>query len=79
MPSMRTLPPVVPPSSHEAIRRLAEGSKPVVRVFGAMGLEPAQPEAEPGSIQQMVNEKNARAQSIIDSFLNRRKDDGSQS
>lgn len=49
-----------------------------VKVFGAMGLEPAQSEAEPGSIQRMVDEKNARTKSIIDSFLNRRKDDGSQ-
>jgi len=75
---MRTLAPVMPPPPQEAIQRLAEGSKPVVRVFGAISAEPAQPEAEPGSIQQMVNEKNARAQSIINRFLNGRKDDGSQ-
>jgi len=78
MPSMRIMPPVVPLSSHEAIRRLAEGSKPVVKVFGAMGVEPAQSETEPGTVQRVVDEKNARAQSIIDSFLNGRKDDGSQ-
>ena len=75
---MRTLAPVVPPSPSLAIKRLAEGSKPVVKVFGAMPAEPAQPEAEPGSIQRMVDEKNARTQSIISRFLNRRKDDGSQ-
>ena len=75
---MQTLAPVVPPSPQEAIQRLAEGSKPVVKVFGAVAAEPAQPEAEPGSIQQMVNEKRARTQSIIDRFLNREKDNGSQ-
>ncbi len=70
--------PKAPREPDEVIQRLAAGSRPVVKVFGAMGLEPPQPEAEPGSIQRMVNEKNARAQSIIDSFLNRRKDDDSQ-
>jgi len=78
MPPARTLPPIAPPSPHEAMRRLAEGSKPVVRVFGALAAEPAQPEAEPGSVQRMVDEKNARTQSIIDSFLNERKNNGSQ-
>lgn len=75
---VRTLAPVMPPSPQEAVQRLAEGSKPVVKVFGAISAEPAQPEAEPGSIQRMVDEKNARTQSIISRFLNRRKDDGSQ-
>ncbi len=78
MSPVRTLPPMRSPFPHEAMRQLAEGSRPVVKVFGAMGVDPAQPKAEPGSVQQMVDEKNARAQSIIDSFLNGRKDDGSQ-
>ena len=43
-----------------------------------MPAEPAQPEAEPGSIQQMVNEKTARTKAIIDKFLKRSKDNGSQ-
>ena len=60
------------------MKRLAEVSKPVVKVFGAMPAEPAQPEAEPGSIQQMVNEKTARTKAIIDNFLKRSKDNGSQ-
>jgi len=77
-PHMRTLPPVMSPSPQQAIQRLAEGSKPVVRVFGALAAEPAQSEAEPGSVQRMVDEKNARTQSIIDSFLNERKNNGSQ-
>lgn len=78
MQPMRTLAPVVPPSPSQAIKRLAEGSKSVVKVFGAMPAEPAQPEAEPGSIQQMVNEKTARTKAIIDNFLKRSKDNGSQ-
>lgn len=80
-------------SSREAIQHLAASvpasapapstapespSLPKVQVFGAISAEPAQPEAEPGSIQRMVDEKNARTQSIISRFLNREKDNGSQ-
>ena len=78
MQPVRTLAPVMLPSPQEAVQRLAEGSKSVVKVFGAMSAEPAQSEAEPGSIQRLVDEKSARTQSIISKFLNRRKDDGSQ-
>ena len=67
-----------PRKTDDAVQRLAVRSRPVVKVFGDISAEPPPTEAEPGSVQQMVNEKNARAQSIIDSFLNRRKDDGSQ-